>query len=197
MGGAEVVLSERGSLIVPVPYALFGELPTEIIVEGTLLVRKAELHMTVFNYALGKLLRKAIVDQPRLQTAINQEAATFAWKIAPGDIYYHLVNDSPGKPQLQTIVVMVEAKLSSFFHATRELVGEDAADSPELHTLKDALSSPPPPHVTLYTSDPAGVAGIGLNTVAELEAALALAGTPSPPPGLRAYRLQSLAIRGT
>jgi len=61
----------------------------------------------------------------------------------------------------------------------------------------DALAKPPPPHVTLYTSQPAGLAGIGLNTVAELDAALRLAATPTAPPGLRAYEMQASVIRGT
>jgi hypothetical protein len=193
-----VAITERGSMIVPVSIAIYGDLPAELVLaEGTTLTRKAELHMTVFNYALGKLLRKAIVSQPRLETALNQEAAAFAWKIRPSDTFYHLVNDTPGKPPLQTVVNTVAAEVASFYHAARELVGEEAAEAPELLALKDALVTPPPPHVTLYTSDPKGVQGIGLNTVAELEAAVRLAETPAAPPGLRAFRLPSGAVRGS
>ena len=192
-----VALSERGSMILPVPLALFGALPEQIVVGGAPLVRKAELHMTVFNYAIGKLIKKAIVSQPRLETAINQEADSFDFHLAPAATLYHLVNDTPGKPPLQTVVQAVDATIASFYHATREIIGEDAAEAPELRALLDALHTPPPPHVTLYTSDPKGVQGIGLNTVAELDAALALAETPAGPPRLRAYRLQSDVVRGT
>jgi hypothetical protein len=182
-------------MIVHVPFETFGALPEQLTLpDGTTLARKAELHMTVFNYTLGKLLRRAIVAQPRLEAAINQEAAAFAWEIAPRDGFYHLVNDTPGKPPLQTVICTVDAPVASFYHATRELVGEDAANSPELQELTDALATPPPPHVTLYTSDPKGVQGIGLNTVAELEAAVRLAETPAAPPGLRAFPLPSSAI---
>jgi hypothetical protein len=189
------VLSERGSMIVHVTFETFGALAAELTLpDGTTLTRKAELHLTVFNYALGKLLRRAITAQPRLESAINHEAAAFAWTIRPRDTVYHLANDTPGKPPLQTVVQLVDAPIASFYHATRELVGEDAANSPELQELKDALGTPPPPHVTLYTSDPKGVQGIGLNTVAELEAAVRLAETPAAPPGLRAFPLPSSAI---
>jgi hypothetical protein len=194
----QVAISERGSMIVPVSLAIFGDLPAELVLaDGTKLTRKAELHMTVFNYALGKLLKKAFASQPRLETALNQEAAAFAWKIEPTDTFYHLVNDTPGKPALQTVVCTVDAQVASFYHAARELVGEDAANAPELQVLKDALLTPPPPHVTLYTSDAKGIQGIGLNTVAELEAAIGLAETPAAPPGLRAFRLPSAVIRGS
>jgi hypothetical protein len=193
-----VAIGERGSLIVPVPLAAFGELPGELVLpDGTRLTRKVELHMTVFNYALGKLLRKAFASQARLETAINQEAAAFDWKLRPGDTFYHLVKNTPDKPPLQTVVTTVDAALASFYHAAHELVGEDAANAPELQVLKDALTTPPPPHVTLYTSDPKGVQGIALNTVAELEAAIALAETPAAPPGLRAFRLPPALVRGS
>jgi hypothetical protein len=189
-----IALHDKGSMIVPVAFELFGPLPEQITVGGTPLVRKVELHVTVFNHGIGKLLRRAIDEQPRLETAINQEAARFSWKIKPRDAYYHLLNETPGKPALQTVVVMVDAQVSGFYHLTRELVGADAADSPDLLELKEALGRPPPPHVTLYTSDPNGVQGIALNSVAELDAAVALAGTPAGPPGLRAYKLPSDAI---
>jgi hypothetical protein len=189
------VLSERGSMIVHVPFETFGALARELTLpDGTTLTRKAELHLTVFNDALGKLFRKALESQPRLETAIRQEAAAFAWPIAPTGTFYHLVRNTPDKPALQTVVELVDAPLASFFHATRELVGEDAANAPELQALKDALGAPPPPHVTLYTSDPKGAQGIGLGTVAELEAAIRLAETPAAPPGLRAFPLPSSAI---
>jgi len=93
-----VAISEKGSMIIPMPFALVGELPDKIIVGGTPLVRKAELHVTVFNYALGRLLTRAFVEQPRLRIAIDQEAATFDWTIKPGTTYYHLVSDAPDRP---------------------------------------------------------------------------------------------------
>jgi hypothetical protein len=49
--------------------------------------------------------------------------------------------------------------------------------------------------VTLYTSDPKGIQGIGLNSVAELEAAIALAQTPAAPPGLCAFRMSTAVLR--
>ena len=197
-----VSLTARGSMIVPVPHAAFGGLPGELHVGPTLLVRKAELHYTVFNYAIGKLLKHEFESQPRLETAINQAAATFDWSWTAGDRYYHLVQDTPGKPVLQTVVITIAAPIAAFYRKTRELIGEYAAEDPELLALREKLMTPPPPHITLYTSDPSGRAGIGLNTVAELDAAIALGGTPAAPPGLRATELppdlvQSAAGRGT
>jgi hypothetical protein len=189
-------------MIVPVRLAAFGELPGELVVGSTSLVRKAELHYTVFNYGIGKLLKHEFQSQPRLETAINEAAATFDWSWTVGDRYYHLVQDTPGKPVLQTVIVTITAPIARFYRKTRELIGEDAAEDPELLALREKLTVPPPPHITLYTSDPSGRAGIGLNTVAELDAAIALGGTPAAPPGLRASELapelvQSAAGRGT
>ena len=166
-----LTLSERGSLIVPVPHDRLP-IPTELTVEGERLVRKAEHHMTVLGYAVGKKIRQAQKARPDLAPAIQAliDGASFDFRMT--DRLVHLT-----QPTLRTVVVLVEAPgIEAFFGAMAELLD---------------VGGTPPPHITLYTSDPEGKAGIGLNTVADLKAALER-DEPNPlrarplPPGLLA-----------
>ena len=83
-----------------------------------------------------------------------------------------------------TVIVRVEADLAGAFARVRAIVAEKAPGEVELLGVLDA---PPPPHVTLYTSDPSGSAGIGLTSEAELTAALARGASGEQ--GLRARRI--------
>jgi hypothetical protein len=153
-------LTPAGTMIVPVSHALFGDLPERTSARGVPLVRKAELHMTVFNFALGRRIKQAVDADPGFGAAINACAATFAWQIKPTGRYYALL-----KAELLTVVTLVDASIWLFYANVRALT---TGEGP----LRDALELPPPPHVTLYTSDPEGKKGIGLNTAHELEQAL-------------------------
>ncbi len=182
------MLSDRGSLIVPVERALFDPLDEELSLGQVRFKRKVEHHMTVLNYGIGKHVKQAIAKHPELRAVIEKLAVEHPWNIRIGDVFHHVVQDSPGKPRLQTIVVMIDADISGFFERLRAQVSY-----PE---LVEALAFPPPPHVTLYTADPEGKAGIGLNRVSELEGALDKAADPEDTsPGLRAYRLHSSVVR--
>ena len=168
------MLSERGSLIVPVPRERF-ELKDRVEVGGLALHPKTELHLTVFNYGIGKLVKKACDADPRLRAAIDERARRFDWALRVTGPYLKLERD-----RLTTVVVRVDARVAEFFAEIRAQVGPGE--------LAEALRHPGPPHVTLYTSDPEGKAGIGLNTLAALDAALERARTGETT-GLRATEL--------
>lgn len=153
-------LTPAGTMIVPVPQTFFGALPERTSARGVPLVRKAELHMTVFNYALGRQLKTAVIADPAFGAAINAFAATYDWDIKPTGRYVSLV-----KAELVTVAALVEARLALFYKHMRAITPYDGS-------LRDAFDWPPPPHVTIYTSDPEGKKGIGLNTAHELEEAL-------------------------
>ena len=170
------MLSERGSLVVPVRRARF-ELKDRVEVDGQTLHPKAELHLTVFNHAIGKLLKRACEADPSLRAAIDALAARFDWGLKVTGPYLKLEHD-----RLTTVAVRVDARVGDFFEAVRQRVQDEA--------LAEALRHPGPPHVTLYTSDPQGMAGIGLNTEAELETALER-GRSGEKEGLRARELSS------
>lgn len=148
-----LTLSDRGSLIVPVAREQFP-LP-EVIVLGELrLVRKAEHHLTVLGYTVGKRIKAALKATPalgaELQAAIDATDFSFT---ATGQ-YVRL-----RRGELTTVVALVDAPgIAQFFAAAPAAL---------------ELGAAPPPHVTLFTSDPEGKQGIGLNTVAELDEALA------------------------
>jgi 2'-5' RNA ligase len=169
-----IALSEKGSLIVPVAKELFGL--KDGVQDGEAELRpKAELHLTVFNFGIGRLVHKACEAEPGLKDTIEGLARGFDWSLRVTGPYLRLRRD-----KLTTIVVQVEAGIADFFAAVRE-----KTQHPE---LREALRHPGPPHVTLYTSDPEGKAGIGLNTDVELEAALER-GKSGAAAGLRAWTL--------
>lgn len=159
----------------------------ELQLGGVRFTRKAEHHFTVLNYGIGKHVAKLVGAKPELRHEIDDKAASWAWELSLSDVFYHLVQDTPGKPRLQTIVVLANAAIAPFYAWLRARV----AEIPEAGALAEGLATPPPPHVTLYTSDPEGRQGIGLNRVAELEDAIkrASANPDEGAPGLRAYRL--------
>jgi hypothetical protein len=176
------VLNERGSMIVPVDRAALPAYPEHLQLGALALRRKEEHHFTVFNYAIGKLIKKAAA----LGDGINAIAAAHDWSFRLAEQHFHLVKDGEAPlPPLHTVIVLVEADLRGFFAHVRELVVAGG----EFPQLAAALEQPGPPHITLYTSDPTGKAGIGINTVAELVESIARATAASPAPGLRAYRL--------
>jgi hypothetical protein len=200
-------LSERGSMILPVTLADLGPAlagaPEKLALGLVELTRKAELHATIINFALGKHLAKVCAARAGLREAIDAAAAAWPWRIEAGDVLFHLAQTAPGKEALDTVVALVEAPIAAFYGRLREVVaasGPAEGEGGAVEALLDGLAQPLPPHVTLYTSDPVGRAGIGLNTVAELELAVARAawrdGVRSElEPALRAYRLHPSVLR--
>lgn len=185
MSGEGLALSGANTLIVPVALESLGEVAARPAVSlgGLTLVRKKEHHVTVFGFPIGKVLKKAFAAEPSLRAAIDGAIASFDWTIRVGTDLFHLerAND---KGVLHTVIVSVEADLAGVFASVRGIVAEHAPGQAELLAL---LEASPPPHVTLYTSDPGGGAGIGL--VSEAELAAALARSASGEEGLRAYRI--------
>jgi hypothetical protein len=198
-----IQLTDRFSMIVPVELAQLaslGELPHRLSLGRLELRRKAEHHVTVINYALGKHLKKACEARPGAREAIDAAAAGWDWRFWPGDVFFHLHQTAEGKPPLDTVVVMIEAPIARFYLRVRELLMESGKDG--LSDVLTGLLAPPPPHVTLYTSDPEGKAGIGLNQIAELDDAITRAqrrdgARGDAETGLRAFRLSSRIVRGT
>jgi hypothetical protein len=195
------MLTERGSLIVPVADEVVdalapGGLVPALALGRLMLQRKTEHHLTVLNFGIGRLVKKVLDVVPPLRGEIDALARGWPFALRLQDVFYHLAQDLPDRPHLSTVVVMAEADLAGFY--ARLAARVRALDAPPAAALAEALGAPPPPHVTLYTSDPEGKAGIGLNQVAELEAARARAADPHDDgaPALRAYRLHAQVVRG-
>jgi len=180
-------LSEACTLVLAVPVGALGEVAAaEAISLGALtLVRKKEHHATVFGYPIGKLLKKALSAQTSLRLEIDAAIDASDWTVEVGKTLLHLERTND-RGTLHTVIVRVEAPLAAFFSRVAAIVRERAADHAELIEL---LAAAPPPHVTLYTSDRAGAAGIGLTSEAELAAALARAAAGEV--GLRAYTVSA------
>lgn len=178
----ELGISEQGTCIVPVAAGAFGALDDTLALGRARLVRKVEHHFTVFGYPMGKLWKKSFAAQPGLRDLLDSCVKAHAWAFRPSrDRLYHLVQ---AEPALETLIVGIEADIAGLFEKARALLAPEAA-SPE---LARALLEPPPPHVTLYTTDPAGGRGIGLRTARDLADALAR-GTGGVRGGLLAFAL--------
>jgi hypothetical protein len=172
-------LSDRHTLLLPVH--LQG-LEAELRLDAVRMVPKKEHHLTVFGFAAGKVIARVLAAEPGLRDRINGLAGSFDWAVALQPQFVHLARPEPaarpgqgsgrkdkGGGMLQTVIVRANARLPEFYEeVSRFLVSQDGP-SGELRAL---LAQPPPPHVTLYTTDPEGLAGIGLNTVRELDEAL-------------------------
>lgn len=178
-----IVLSPRSTLLVPVDPAAVPA-SEAVVVDGVRLVRKTEHHMTVFGFDIGRQISAAITKHPALRSELDAlaAAADFTWRIADDAVWWRLHRDAPR--DLQTIVLLVDAPgIPSFFAACEARCLEVAPGA--------ALGpwDPPPPHITVYTSDPSGKDGIGLRRPADLVAACAR-GEAGEHTGLRAFRWQ-------
>ena len=193
MSAGALALGEKGTFIVPVSLEALGpvaEAP-ELLIGRLRLVRKREHHSPVLGFSIAKLVRRSLTADPELRAAIDGVIGAYDWTMRPGSRLYPLHLDNE-RGVLHTVIVLVEADLAGFYERVRTLVasrGDAHAD------LGSALGSAPPPHVTLYTSDPRGQDGIGLNQPGGLD--LALRGPEAGEAGLRAYRLSEAVMLAT
>jgi hypothetical protein len=173
-------LSDRCTLLVPVEAERLP-FPGSVLVDGVTLVRKAEHHITVFGFDIGKVLKAAIGKVPALDGAIADlvAGADFSWSLPASPVLWRLHRDKP--KDLQTVVVLVDAPgIAAFFGECARVLPEAAGG------VALPQWDPPPPHVTLYTSDPAGKDGIGLRRPSDIDDARAR-GAAGETTGLRAF----------
>jgi hypothetical protein len=135
-----LVIAEGGSVIAPLA---IKRLPERVDALGEAWQRKAEFHLTAIA---ARVLDRFERRQPGAQELIQRLAVGRALGLVAPSADIRRVRH-PDKPELRTLIVMV--------------------DCPGLDELYGALSvvlgvpvSPPPAHVTLYSSDP--VQGIGI-----------------------------------
>ncbi len=133
---------EGHSVVVPV---IVAGLPGRIEALGLAWERKVEFHLTAISVAK---LSAAAGDRPEAWQVVTRVVSNRA--LGPISVRDEVrrVGGHPDKPQLRTLVVM--------------------ADAPGLPPLYDELSralevalTPPPAHITVYSSDPFD--GIGLD----------------------------------
>lgn len=120
-------------------------LPAEIDALGQRWGRKVEFHMTVLAAAVIEAARLAWEDVARLTAGRRVGPITVTREVRR---VWH-----PDRPELQTIVVMVQCPALGPLYE-------------ELSRELDVRLSPPPAHVTLYSTDPEQ--GIGINDAEQL-----------------------------
>ena len=174
-------LSERSTLIIPVEVSIEPSLALGRIA----FVAKTEHHYTVLGYAIGKHLKKAMVTDSALAEGLAALIARFDFSFQVGSSCFHVVQRAA--ETLQTVVVSIEAPVARFFQEAIVLV--DPGKGEAHAALHGALEEPPPAHITFYTTDPKGKAGIGLNRERDLDEAMVRAATHPQVEGLLAYRL--------
>lgn len=173
-------LSDRCTLLVPVEAARLP-FPASAEVGGVTLVRKTEHHITVFGFDIGKVLGAAIGKAPAIKGAVAELVADadFSWSLPDVPVMWRLHRDKP--KDLQTVVVPVDAPgIAAFFGECARVLPEVAGE------VVLPQWDPPPPHVTLYTSDAAGKDGIGLRRPSDIEKARER-GAAGETTGLRAF----------
>lgn len=170
-------LSDKGTLLVHVETSAL-DLRSIVKIGDTVFVPKSEHHITVFGYRTGKLLLAAFKDDLTLRARIDAHIEASDWSWRRTGFFFTLERDEP-RP-LSTIIELVRAPVVKFYS---QVATEVSAERwPELAAV---LKTPPPPHITLYTTDKTGVGGIGVDRDEDLKLAL----TSSSNPKLRAHAL--------
>jgi hypothetical protein len=130
------------------PLTLEG-LPAEIDALGRRWLRKVEFHLTVIGRAVIERVGEGDPASWRRIAAVVAGQSVGPVRLT-GELRHV---KRPEEPQLQTIVAMAECPALAGVYA-------------ELSETLDTDLSPPPAHVTLYSTDPAR--GIGLNDEQQL-----------------------------
>lgn len=163
-------LSDKGTLLLKVPTEEL-KLKSIVTIDDKVFVPKAEHHITIFGYRTGRLLLATAEGDEGLRHRIEFLIRHVEWSWSRNGFFFELERDKP-KP-ISTIIELVRVPVARFYEMAAKEV--DAAKWPELSA---ALRSPPPPHITLYTTDKKGVDGIGVDSSDDLKLALnACAGT--------------------
>lgn len=151
-------LGDSGNLIIPVTQIAFGE----IILGHIRMYAKQEQHITVFNYPVGRLIMQAYRSSTDVLNDIEEIVNNTDWSFHRTSNYY-LLERGRDVGELYTIAELLHVPaMDEFYKMVARIVPRDAQD------LIEMLLREPAPHVTLYTSDHEGRAGIGINSLSEL-----------------------------
>ncbi len=184
-------LSDRGTLLVPVPHEALT-LPETLVLGARTLVRKREHHITLFGFDVGRVLAP-VLSEIRSEVDALVAAADLRW--TSSSRWYLLHRDKPR--DLLTVVMLVDAPgIAPFFEAcARTLAPLVPALADETKTPGGAAAffRPPPPHITCFTSDERGLDGIGLRVPEDLELAQRR-GQDGESTGLRAFLLSPALV---
>lgn len=127
--------TEEGTLLLPVPPALWPPPPTGLRLDGTAFAPKRELHVTLVGRALGAELRELAEADAGLRRTAERLGARFDGRLARQDRWLWL-QKAPG---VASIVQCIDLPAMAALHAA---LGE----------LLARVLPVPPPHVTLYTA---------------------------------------------
>lgn len=138
--------SARGSLLLPLPAALFAGLAPTLALAGVELQRKAEFHVTLCDRALGARLRSPREGgAPAGKLPALFESQDWGWR-ATGERWL-LLEAQPDGPAHSVVELLDMPAFARFRAQAGELLGEALPDAPA--------------HVTLYVAgNPIGI-GIG------------------------------------
>lgn len=115
---------------------------------------KSELHMTVIGFKQGRLLQKAIKNDPELAEQITQLANNTEWNIQPTGEKWHLTRQYDGEevPRESIIEIVSCPEADEFIESLENITGLGIEEQP--------------PHVTLATRG--NPQGIGVNTADDI-----------------------------
>ncbi len=165
----------------------FGALPSDLILEGSRLVRTNSPAVEVIRPEVMALLRQAWQQcadfRPQIAAFVSQPTSQFQRE----GKFYHLVRGS-GPGALHTVVeeVSISPPIRERSEEMRRLIAEKFPKGNLKERLEAALSEPAVHFVTLYTSDLLGNREINLPRMKDLALALEARGQGQR---TRAYRL--------
>jgi hypothetical protein len=147
-----------GTLVLPLPRAVWRPPAAAVILDGCAFEPKRELHVTLVGTALGARLAAAFADGVLAIADVARDFDALDWGFARSGAYRLLAKDKrrgPGAPRhARSIVELVRLPAMTRFHR-------------RLAARLGVATVVPPPHVTLWVhGDPAG---IGVPSEAELE----------------------------
>ena len=161
-------VSDKGTLLISIPPVAETIVTPRLSIGHIQMYAKTEQHITVFGYNVGARILAADKEAPGLIAKINNTVAAIDWSFTRTGVYYMLA-----RGVLYTVVEVLDVPAFDYFYKAIATLLLPTHES--LITAFRGMSGILVPHVTMYTSDSEGLAGIGIDSSEQLDRGIAAA----------------------